>query len=69
MKKNVGTIDKWIRIILGIALLALIFILQSDWRWIGLIGIIPLVTGLVNYCPIYALLGIHTNHDEKKESH
>ena len=69
MKKNVGTIDKWIRIILGIALLALIFILQSDWRWIGLIGIIPLVTGLVNYCPIYALFGIHTNHDEKKESH
>lgn len=69
MKKNVGTIDKWIRIILGIALLGLIFILQSDWRWIGLIGIIPLVTGLVNYCPIYALFGIHTNHDEKKESH
>ena len=66
MKKNVDTTDKWIRIVLGIILLTLIFVIQSDWRWLGLIGIIPLATGLLNFCPLYTLFGISTFKDEKK---
>ncbi len=61
MKKNVGTLDRWIRIVLGVVLLSLLFLLQGGIRWIGLIGLIPLVTGIINYCPIYTLLKIDTN--------
>ena len=68
MKKNVGTTDKWIRIILGIILLTLLFVIQSDWRWIGLVGLIPLGTGLLNYCPLYSLFGISTNKSEHKDA-
>ena len=61
MKKNVGQVDRWIRIIVGVALLSLILFLSGGIRWIGLIGLIPLITGLVGYCPIYSLLKIRTN--------
>jgi hypothetical protein len=61
MKKNVGTVDRWIRIVLGVGLLSLLFILDGNLRWLGLIGLVPLITGLFNFCPIYALLRIHTN--------
>jgi hypothetical protein len=58
MKCNVGTIDKVIRIILGIVLISLVFVgPQTPWGWIGLI---PLITGLVGFCPLYALLGLNT---------
>lgn len=60
MKKNVGTADKWIRIVLGVALLSLIFILSGGLRWLGLIGLVFIVTGLINFCPSYLLLGINT---------
>lgn len=66
MKKNIGRVDKWIRIVLGIVLLGLIFIIQSDWRWLGLIGIIPLATALINFCPLYSLFGISTYKDADK---
>ena len=56
--KNVGTVDKVIRIILGLVLLALVFVgPQTPWGWIG---IIPLVTGLIGFCPLYSVLGINT---------
>ena len=58
MKLNVGGVDKVVRIAVGIALLGLIVALEGSVRWIGLVGIVPLVTGLVGYCPLYALLGI-----------
>ena len=61
MKKNVGTIDRWIRIVLGVALLSLLFILDCGIKWIGLIGLIPLLTGIFSFCPIYALFGISTS--------
>lgn len=67
MKKNIGTTDKRIRIVVGIILLALIFVIQSDWRWLGLLGIIPLATALINFCPLYALFGIRTNKGEDKQ--
>lgn len=50
MFMNVGTIDRTIRALLGVALLALVFVgPKTNW---GLIGLIPLVTGLAGYCPL-----------------
>ncbi len=57
MKKNVGTIDRLLRIILGL-IIALIGVLLDSW-W-GLIGIIPLATGLFTWCPIYSPFHIST---------
>lgn len=61
MKKNVGQIDRWIRIALGIVLLSLLVFLSGPVRWIGLIGLVPLITGLVGSCPIYSILKINTS--------
>ena len=58
MSRNEGNIDRALRIIAGLALLALVFVgPQTPWWWIG---IVPLVTGLVGFCPLYRLLGINT---------
>jgi len=64
MKKNVGMTDKWIRIILGVAVLSLVFILQGGLRWLGLLGLIPLLTGIFNSCPLYSLLNINTKKEK-----
>ena len=61
MKQNVGRVDRWIRIGIGVVLLSLVVFLSGGIRWIGLIGLIPLVTGLVGYCPIYSILKMKTN--------
>lgn len=58
MNANVGTIDKSLRIIVGIALIALAAFNVIGW-W-GYIGIVPLLTGLFNFCPAYTLLGMNT---------
>jgi hypothetical protein len=60
MTKNVGGVDKVIRIVVGIALLALIFVLEGNARWWGLIGVIPLGTALMGWCPAYTLVGVST---------
>lgn len=61
MKKNVGTIDRGIRIIVGLALIAAYFLNSGGtYNWLYLLGIVPLVTGLIGTCPPYALLGINT---------
>ena len=60
MKVNVGGIDKVIRIVVGLAILSLVFILEGNARWWGLIGIVPLATGVFNFCPAYALFGMST---------
>ena len=58
MKVNEGSIDRGIRIIVGLVLISLVFIgPQSPWGWIG---VIPLVTGLVGFCPAYTLFGMNT---------
>lgn len=64
--KNVGSIDKNIRIILGIVLLSLFFILEGNLRYIGFIGIIPILTGLFGSCPLYSIFGINTCPVKKK---
>lgn len=60
MKANIGGIDRTLRILAGIALLALVFVLEGDARWLGLVGIVPLATGLFRFCPLYSLFGLST---------
>ena len=60
MKANVGGVDKILRIVVGLGLLSLILILEGNARWWGLVGLIPLATGLFNFCPLYTLLGFNT---------
>jgi hypothetical protein len=57
MQKNVGGADKTIRIVLGLAIIAAGVYFQSWW---GAIGIVPLTTALLGWCPPYSLLGINT---------
>lgn len=57
-KANVGSLDRVLRIVLGIVLIALVFVgPKSAWGWVG---IIPLATGLFSTCPVYSLFGIKT---------
>lgn len=60
MEKNVGSVDKVIRVIIGLALLSLIFILEGNIRWWGLVGLGPILTVITGWCPGYSLLGINT---------
>ncbi len=55
---NVGQIDRIARIIIGLALLSLVFV-GPKTLW-GLIGPVPLATAAVSFCPLYRLLGVNT---------
>jgi hypothetical protein len=58
MKTNEGKIDRIARVVVGLVLLALVFVgPQTPWGWIG---IVPLVTGLIGFCPLYRILGLNT---------
>ena len=58
MSKNEGNIDRVLRVVVGAGVLSLVFVgPQTAWGWIG---IVPLLTGIVGYCPAYALLGLST---------
>lgn len=62
-KTNEGSADRIIRVVLGAALIAAYFLLPNllgGLNWLLLIGIIPLLTGLVGWCPLYALFGMST---------
>jgi hypothetical protein len=57
-KPNVGTVDRFVRILFGLVLLSLVFVgPKTPWGWIG---ILPLLTGLISFCPLYTLLGLST---------
>jgi hypothetical protein len=59
MKRNVGSLDRFPRIVVGITLLS-IGLFPGENAWIGLIGLLPLITGILGWCPLYAALGIDT---------
>ncbi|MEQ4540345.1 MAG: DUF2892 domain-containing protein [Billgrantia sp.] len=64
MKSNVGGIDKILRIVVGAVLIGLAITgVIGVWGWIG---VLPLATGLINFCPAYQLLGINTCKLPKK---
>jgi ABC-type uncharacterized transport system permease subunit len=62
MTKNVGGIDKVLRIVAGIALLAFAVtgIPATGYNWLGWIGIVPLATAFLGVCPLYSILGMNT---------
>ena len=65
MTRNEGTVDRVLRVIVGLAILSLAFVgPKSAW---GYVGLIPLITGLVGTCPIYMILGIRTCPVEDKK--
>ena len=58
MTRNIGTIDRILRAILGLGVLSLVFVgPQTPWGWLGLI---PLATAIIGWCPPYALLRLST---------
>lgn len=65
MKQNVGSIDRAIRAVAGIAIIAAGVFYQSWW---GAIGAIPLLTAIIGWCPPYALLGLSTCKTKEAEA-
>jgi len=57
---NVGGVDRKLRIIVGILVLASFFVLPEQYKYWALIGIVPLVTGFFSFCPLYSVLGMNT---------
>lgn len=57
MNANVGGFDKWARVVVGALLIAWALIGGPGWAWLG---VVPLATGLFNFCPLYRLLGVNT---------
>lgn len=61
MTVNIGTIDRIVRIVVGAVLIAYALPLgfpSTGWNWVGWIGIVPIVTAIVGYCPAYTVLGL-----------
>ncbi len=59
MTQNMSSVDRGIRIVVGLVLIALVFVgPQTMWGWIG---IIPLATALIGWCPAYSLIGVKTS--------
>ena len=59
MKINEGNIDRVIRVIVGLALLSLL-LTDGSYKWFGLIGLPLLLTGIIGFCPGYAIFGMNT---------
>lgn len=60
MTRNVGGADRAVRVVIGLALLSLIWLLHGNVRWVGLIGLVPLLTAAMGFCPLYLPFGIRT---------
>jgi len=63
MKPNIGNLDRIIRIVVGVVLIAYALRLgfpETGWNWVGWIGVVPILTALVRVCPAYAIMGIRT---------
>lgn len=63
MARNVGSVDRILRIIFGLVLIAYaipIGFSQTGWNWVGWIGVVPILTAVFSTCPAYSILGIST---------
>lgn len=58
MNQNEGNVDRVVRVLVGSVLLSLVFF--GPHTWLGLLGIVPLLTGLVGFCPLYRVFGMST---------
>jgi hypothetical protein len=66
MKPNVGSIDRVVRIVAGVGILSAVFLVDGPNRWFGLIGIVPLLTATMRFCPLYTVIGLSTCSAAKK---
>lgn len=64
MKANIGSVDKVLRIVVGLAAIGAGVYYNNYW---GAIGLIPLGTALINWCPIYTILGVNTCSAAKQD--
>jgi hypothetical protein len=60
MRRNIGTIDRVIRLIIGVLVLGLFGALEPPWKYLTLLGLIPVGTALTGNCPLYSVFGIST---------
>jgi len=58
--KNMGKIDRIIRLIVGLGLFSLLFIVNNNWKYLGILGIILLITSAIGICPLYLPFKIDT---------
>ena len=60
MTRNIGLLDRVLRLVLGLGLLSPVVVLDGGGRWFGLIGLVPLLTALIGHCPLYTVFGFST---------
>ncbi|GHD53972.1 membrane protein [Thalassobaculum fulvum] len=60
MQTNVGLVDRVLRIVVGAALIAVALLVAHPYAWVGWIGVVPILTAIVGYCPAYQLIGLST---------
>ena len=60
MNSNVGNIDRGVRIVLALGLFSLLAVVDGPMKWLGLIGLVPLLTAAMGFCPLYRVFGINT---------
>jgi len=61
MRNNVGTIDRLIRAVIGLLLIAYAIPVgfpSTGWNWVGWIGVVPILTAIIGNCPLYSVLGV-----------
>ena len=68
MTRNVGSLDRSIRVLVGFALLSLLLVLDGPARFVGLVGLVPLLTAAVGFCPLYRVLGVNTCRLHEKQA-
>ncbi len=61
---NVGACDMLLRFLLAMALFSLATLLEGDMRWLALLGLLPLMSAVFRYCPVYRMLHVRTCSDE-----
>jgi hypothetical protein len=63
MSANVGTVDRALRFVFGLVLIAYAIPIgfpHTGWNWVGWIGVVPILTAVFSFCPAYSLLGMST---------
>jgi Protein of unknown function (DUF2892) len=63
MNNNIGTFDRVLRLVAGGALIGFALLAKdTPYSYLGWIGVVPVLTAVVSFCPLYALLGVRTNN-------